>query len=806
MDRAKHLKTRGIYFLYRILQVFGLPALLLYFLGRGFRDRAYWRSLPQRFGRLPRSFRQTVPGAIWFHAVSVGEVLACAQTLRELRADFPNTAFFVSTSTLAGRAIAGEKLAGLADGIFFAPVDYVFAVRRVLRALRPSVLVIAETEIWPNLIREVRRTGAAVTIVNGRISDRALTRYRRFGWFFRAALPQVDSILAQTEEMRARFIELGGPPERVRAVGNLKYDFEARPAPPDSPVRAFLARLGPARIWVAASTMPPAEPGDLDEDDVVLSAFQEVFQRWPELALILAPRRPERFETAARKLEASGIPYVRRSALNSGAGAFACRTGQPEAPVPPRVLLLDTIGELSGVFALADVVFMGGTLAHRGGHNILEPALFAKPVIAGPHMENFQAIAEEFRAARAYVEIGEPAALASAVWRMLEDAFSADEIGRRALACAEARRGAVARVQTEVRELHSRGVPLYRPAMPWFALAWLLSKLWESAGNRRRARSLRRQRKLGAPVISVGNLTMGGTGKTPCVLRLAEFLLAKGRKPGILTRGYARSSPQRQLAIPAGGSVAPEYSGDEPQIFVRSVLAPVGIGGDRFRAGQMLLSQFKLDVFLLDDGFQHARLARDIDIVLIDGLEPFGRGGVFPLGRLREPVSALTRADIAVITRTAYSDLVPVIERTVRRWNPRVPIFHATVEPRCWVNHRTGERHPAGSPPFERGGVFCGLGNPHAFRRTLEGLGVKVVDWVEFEDHHRYRPEEIRRIHSQFAGSGADALVTTEKDAINLSAPAADLADPMPIYWLQIAMRLEREEEFIGEVLKRLKQ
>jgi len=204
MERAKHLKTKGIYFLYRILQVFGLPVLLLYFLTRGFRNCGYWRSLPQRFGWLSRSFRQTAPGAIWFNAVSVGEVLACAETLRGLRADFPNTPFFVSTSTLAGRALAGQKLAGLANGIFFAPVDYVFAVRRVLRALRPSVLVITETEIWPNLIREARRTGAAVAIVNGRISDRALPRYRRFAWFFRAALPQMDSILAQTEEMRAK--------------------------------------------------------------------------------------------------------------------------------------------------------------------------------------------------------------------------------------------------------------------------------------------------------------------------------------------------------------------------------------------------------------------------------------------------------------------------------------------------------------------------------------------------------------------------------------------------------------------------
>jgi len=628
-------------------------------------------------------------------------------------------------------------------------------------------------------------------------------------------------------------------PERTRAAGNLKYDIEARPAPQDSPVRAFLTRLNPAKVWIAASTMPPAEPGDPDEDDAVLSAFQQISQRGPSLALILAPRRPERFETAARKLEALGIPYIRRSALSGadasasiplsqseplwgtphcGAGNLACDAAfqrhQPGAspagtdaggpPHAPRVLLLDTIGELSGLFALADVVFMGGTLAHRGGHNMLEPALFAKPVIAGPHLENFQAIADDFRAAGAYVEIARPAELAAAVSRLLEDSAAAEEIGRRALACAEARRGAVARVRAEVRDLHSRGVPLYRPAMPWFALASLLARIWEWGGNHRRARGLRQQRKLGAPVVSIGNITMGGTGKTPCVLRLAELLRARGRKPGILTRGYGRSSPQKQLAIPPGGEAPAAHTGDEPQIFVRSALAPVGIGADRFRAGELLLSQFDVDVFLLDDGFQHARLARNLDIVLIDALEPFGRGGVFPLGRLREPLAALARADIILMTRSAFSDLSPAIERTVRRWNNHAPIFHASVEPRAWVNQRTGERFPASSPPFDRAGAFCGLGNPHAFRRTLEGLGVSAVDWVEFEDHHRYRPEEIRRIARLSAARGAATLVTTEKDSINLSAAAADLATPLPIYWLQIAMRIEREEEFTEEVLKRL--
>ena len=783
------MKTKGIYFLYRILQAFALPVLLLYFVFRGLRNHGYWRSLPQRFGFLPRSFRQTSPGAIWLHAVSVGEVLACAELARSLRAQFPRSGLFVSTSTLAGCATAGRKLESLADGVFFAPADYVFAVRRVLRTLRPSVLAIAETEIWPNLIRETKRTGAGVVIVNGRISDRALPRYLRFRWFFRAALEAVDSILAQDEAMRQRFLALGAPPERVRVAGNLKYDFVARPPEPGSPVLGLLARVRPEKVWIAASTTAPADPGDVDEDDAVVAAFAGLARRHPRLLLILAPRKPERFAEAARKLAAAGVASLRRSAL-----------GPADTLALPGALLLDTIGELSGLFSVADVVFMGGTLARRGGHNILEPALFAKAVVAGPHMENFQAIADEFRAAGAYVEIGAPGELEPAVGRLLADAAAAREMGRRALGCAETRRGAGARARAEVRDWHARSVPWYRPAMPWLALAGLAARLWVWGGRRRRAHGLARQRTLDVPVIGVGNLTMGGTGKTPCVLLLAELLKSSGRKPGILTRGYARSSPQRQLTLAPGATVSAGRSGDEPQIFLRSGLAPVGIGADRFEAGRVLCRDFDVDVLLLDDGFQHARLARNLDIVLIDALEPFGRGGVFPLGRLREPFAALARAGVVVITRSGFSDLAPAIEREIRRWNPKAPIFRAEVQPLAWVDHANGVENALDPRPFERAGMFCGLGNPLAFRRTLERMGVEPVDWVEFEDHHSYRRREVRHLAQQFLARGATALVTTEKDAVNLCEAWPELVAPLRLYWLKAAMRIDREEEFAREV------
>ncbi len=720
------------------------------------------------------------------HAVSVGEILSCVEFLRAVHAAFPRAKLFVSTTTLAGRAIAGEKLNGLVDGVFYAPVDYVAAVRRVLRTLRPSVLVVAETEIWPNLFREVKRTGAGLLLVNGRLSDRAFPRYLPFRNLFREVLPAADAILAQTEAMAERFRALGAPPAKVLVTGNFKYDFEPREAPPGSPVRALLEASGNPRVFIAASTMPPARPGDVDEDDAVIAAFRKLAERHRDLLLILVPRKPERFDTVAKKLEAAGLPYLRRSRLD--------RQTLP----PPCVLLLDTVGELSGLFALADAVFMGGTLADRGGHNILEPAAFGKPVIIGPHMANFQAIADDFRAARACIEIQEPAQLAPAVALCLENPREAAAVAARALERARANRGATASAVAELQSLYTTRIPRYRPAFPWLQLRWPASKLWERGGRRRHARSLAIQRRLPVPVISVGNLTMGGTGKTPFVLWLAAALHARDRHPGILTRGYGRSSPEKNLILPPGARLPASRTGDEPQLFLRSGLAPVGIGADRYSTAEELLRLFHPGVLLLDDGFQHVKLARDLDIVLIDALNPFGGRALFPLGRLREPESAIARAGVVVLTRVEFSDLGPAIENCVREWNPKARIFRAFVTPVSWVESRTGQEYPAAEPPFEAAGGFCGIGNPQSFRRTLGDVGVHPVDWIEFEDHHRYRPYELKRISRAALSRGATALVTTEKDSVNLCDQCDDLVAPLSLYSLRIGIRLDREDEFLS--------
>jgi 3-deoxy-D-manno-octulosonic-acid transferase len=790
--RANRLKIKGIYLLYRSLQAFGSPAILFYFLWRGLRQRAYFRSLRERLGFLPASFRQTVAGAIWLHAVSVGEAVAAVELVRQLHESLPRSPVFVSVSTLAGYETAALKLRDTAC-VFFAPIDYVFAVRRVLRTLRPALVIVMETEIWPNLFRETKRTGAGLLMINGRISDRAVGRYRAMRWFFAGVLVQVDLLLAQSDAMRQRFVSTGMAPAKVSVGGNLKYDAAPHAAPAHSPVRRFVEGLRPRAVWIAASTMPPATAADPDEDETVISAFQQVAARHPGLLLLLAPRKPERFNDAAQRLESAGIRFIRRSQL----------TGSETLPLP-AVLLLDSIGELGSLFPLADVVFMGGTLAARGGHNILEPALFARPIVTGPHLENFAEIAADFRAAGALVEVRDAAGLGAAVTGLLEDTARAAALGSKAESCARARQGATAAAAEHAREVFAGHLPVHRPAQPAFAFLWLLSRLWIWGGKWKRARDCNRRRSLETPVISIGNITAGGTGKTPMVLHLAGSLKNAGWKPGILTRGYGRHSPHAHQTADAGADLTVEQSGDEPQIFLRAGVAPVGIGADRWHVGQLLARQFGIDVLVLDDGFQHARLGRRIDIVLVDALDPFGGGYPLPLGRLREPLTALSRADLFVITRSEFGRMNENTGRILRRLNPRAPIFYARGRPKEWVSAATGESVPPDALPYSRVAAFCGLGNPEYFWRTVEALGIQAPIRIEFEDHHAYRPRELRFMGRHFREEGVEAVVTTEKDMVNLCDDPGHLLEPLPLYWLRIGLELDREGEFQEAISARL--
>jgi len=739
--------------------------------------------LGERLGFLPASFQATGSAGVWFHAVSVGEVLSAVELIGRLRFKRPHTPVYLSTATLAGRAAAEQRLRGLTQGVFFAPLDYRSIVRRILRRVRPSAVVVLETEIWPNLYLETKRAGASLLIVNGRLSDRALPRYRAFRWFFRHALALADTIFVQSAEDARRYAIAGAPEERVHFAGNLKYDFGPPADGIVQDVAAFLDSVSPQAIWVAASTMPAKEPGDPDEDDVVLRAFQTLARQFPSLLLILAPRKPERFDVAAEKLRMLGIPFVRRTAL--------------ERLTPPGVLLLDSIGELAPIFERATVVFMGGTLASRGGHNVLEPAYFSKPVITGPHMENFSAIAEEFFSAGAMIRIANADEISTVVADLLNDPRGAVLIGEKACALANARRGVVDRIACEILKAADKGVPNPCRSLPARLALTPLAWIW-AAGNRLSwARRMAAPQSLHAKVVSVGSLTMGGAGKSPVVAHLAQRLNVEGRNVAILTRGYRRHSTDREVIVPKGETVPGALTGDEAQILVRAGHAHVGVGADRVQVGRKMETELAPDVFLLDDGFQHVQLERNEDIVLIDALDPLA-GGVFPLGRRREPLKSLARATVVIVTRVELGQGIAGIERLIRHYNPTAPILTSRVVPKRFVGRAI---LPAAALPGGPVAAFCGLGNPSSFWRTLDSLGVEVAFRRAFGDHHPYRPAELRRIAAQASAAGAKALVTTEKDMMNLPIGAAALLEPHELYWLEIDIEIDNEQELLRRLL-----
>lgn len=751
----------------------------MYFLLRGLKDRAYLRHFRERLGFLPGPFRQTAGGAIWLHAVSVGEVLSSVELVRRLRAQFPLAPLFVSTTTVAGRLAAEQQLSGSACHLFYAPIDYCFAVRGVLRVLRPRAVVVLETEIWPNLYRETKRSGAALLVVNGRISDRAAPRYRALRWFFRTVLALPDAILAQSEVSFRRYLELGAPPAKTQFSGNLKYDFSPGELGPPAAIGALIERLRPKQIWIAASTMPPAEPGDPDENEAVLAAFGELAPRHPGLLLILVPRKPERFDAASELLRRTGSPFLRRSSLGAG----------DMLPLP-GVLLLDSIGELGSLFALADVVFMGGTLARRGGHNLLEPAFFGRPIITGPHLENFPEIARKFSQGGALFPIDDAGGLRPAVEALLNNAELRERLGFRARELAESERGATERAVSELRRRYWQAVPCRRRPAPERLALWPLSRLWLLGGRLKAVRDRASSSRLETPVVSVGGLTVGGTGKTPAVLWLAGRLKEAGLLPAVLTRGYRRRAAEGCTILAPGQHAPPWRTGDEPQIYLRAAVGPIGIGADRAAAGRLIEQRFRPDVFLLDDGFQHLRLERDVDIVVIDALEPFGGGEVFPLGRLREPLEALGRAGIVLVTRVEPGQQIDGIEAVIRRFHPQAQVFTSRVAGESWVP----------GPPPARAGAFCGLGNPDSFWQTLQAMRIEPAFRRAFPDHHRYTPRDLEHLKS----AGVEALLTTEKDLVNLPEGWEGRLAPVRLFWLKIGLEINQADAFFAAVETRL--
>jgi 3-deoxy-D-manno-octulosonic-acid transferase len=459
------------YPLYSLVLALAMLLSLPYWLYQILRHGKYRTGLAQRLGRVPQHLFATasfpeesqrhrsaaVPAAvagacpelvegasrprtrpdrvIWIHAVSVGEVLAVSGLVDQMRRTLPQHRILVSTTTGTGQALACKRF-GEAN-VFYFPMDFAFAIRPYLRALQPELVVLAETEFWPNFLRLAHASGARIAVVNARISDRSLPNYRRFRRALKRILVHVDLFLAQSPADSARLQSIGAEAQRVQVTGNLKFDISLPPSPPivDS-LRQSLAAEGAGPVLVCGSTVEGEEP-------LLLKAFENLRVAHPRAVMILAPRHTERFDQAAILLQQLGIPSFRRSQWQGEALAG-------------RVLLVDSIGELATLYALADVAFVGGSLVPRGGHNIIEPAQHGVAVVTGNHTENFRDMVALFQS-RDAVRIVGMAELPLTLMHLLANDAERRALGRRAEETIRSQTGATLRTLEALKTLVADG-------------------------------------------------------------------------------------------------------------------------------------------------------------------------------------------------------------------------------------------------------------------------------------------------------------------------------------------------------------
>jgi 3-deoxy-D-manno-octulosonic-acid transferase len=410
-----------MYLIYTALLAIGLLFTFPYWLFRMLSDHKYRAGLTERLGRIPRRLLPPVGrNSIWVHAVSVGEVLAVSGLIDEIQKSYPERRIFVSTTTDTGQKLAAQRFGQ--ENVFYFPLDFPFAIRPYFRLLEPGLVILAETEFWPNFLRMARQSGARIAVVNARISDRSRRGYSVARSLMARVLENVSVFLAQTEMDRTRLAEIGAPADRVQVSGNLKFDV-ASPVPPPivKSLRVGFKKTNAGPIIVAGSTMEGEEP-------LLLRGFEIVRARHARAVMIIAPRHPQRFQQVSQLVTCLGLPMCRRSLWRG-------------EDLAGGVLVLDSIGELAAIYAVGNLAFVGGSLVEHGGHNILEPAQHGVATLIGPHYENFRDMVNLFRAADAVRVVG-PAELPLAFVDLVSNPAECQALGRRAVETLRSQAGA----------------------------------------------------------------------------------------------------------------------------------------------------------------------------------------------------------------------------------------------------------------------------------------------------------------------------------------------------------------------------
>ena len=825
-----------MYLIYDILAVLLVILALPVFAVRAIYEPGIAERIKQSlFGRLPRDTldRLAGKGVIWLHAASVGEIVATSPIVKEIRREFPEAPILVSAVTTTGYDMA-QRIIPEADGIIYFPLDLPYISRKIIAKIRPRVFLLVETELWPNCLKTARELNIPVMMVNGRISEKSLCRYAYFPSILRDMLGSIVTFCMQSSIDARHIIQLGADPARVVVTGNTKFDqnYNKLDECEKTILSESLQLRGAGAVIVAGSTHK-------GEEEILFKAFRQIVDEFPGTQLIVAPRNILRATELVELAERHHFRAIRRTKLT-----------QPQPADPSYdIIIIDTIGELGKIYGVADIVYVGGSLIPHGGHNILEPAAHGKPILIGPHMFNFKETYAMLSGRQACITVEGSSSLAETVLKLLNNPAEARKMGNEALAIIHENQGASRNsilhlkqvLQTSDRPLQCRknaGRPMIyqRETLQiyLFKLAHgektglaatvilaalrvmsLIYGLGVSIKLGLYRSGILKSNRLPCKVISLGNITVGGTGKTPTAQRLAAIIRDMGYRVVILNRGY-RSGWKGQVGVVSDGNkiyMTVTEAGDEAYLLAKSLPGvPVIIGRNRFITGSYAVDNFKAEVIILDDAYQHWTLERDLNIVLIDTLNVFGNNFLLPRGTLREPLKNLDRAHVFLLTKIdqAADNARETIKEALSKYNDQALVVESTHTPRCfieieeWYKNVRPQRIALDTINGRSILPFSAIGNPSSFEKTITDLGGIVAETVRFPDHHSYTMAEMQMIMQKGVDTGVFALITTDKDAVKIPSEFIHSERLLPVYVLAIEIRFHDGNAELMEIINKV--
>ena len=817
--------------LYNIAAIIIVILIIPMFMVRSVREKGFVERIRQSLGFFPEHTLDKVEkkDCIWVHAASVGEIVATSPLIKEFRKEFPKSPILVSVVTTSGYEMANRIIKD-ADAIIYFPLDLPWLAGHVLRRIRPRVFLPVETELWPNFLRTARKIHVPVMMVNGRISDKSVKQYKHLHSLLRNMIGTVKLFAMQSPIDAEYIMRLGAPQELVTVTGNTKFDQTYTDVSPEEKQK-IIEEMGLSKndgIFLAGST-------HRGEEEAVLQAFKAVRETHPHARLVIAPRELLRTMEVVHLCRKAGFSVTTRTKL------------QNEAPQDEDIVILDTIGELGKVYSIGDVVFVGGSLVPHGGHNILEPAAHGKAIIVGSHMFNFKDTYALFKNRDACLTVKNGEELAKQVTRLFDEPEHRHRMEEETRAIVRENKGAsrksaillhqmlesyesspenrhhvrstqkITNFQTYFIDLvHSKEVDGLFPHLI-MGILYIFSLIYGLLVNIKLAGykyGIFQKQKLDCFVISLGNVTVGGTGKTPTAQRLARDIRDMGYRVVILNRGY-RAKWHGEVGIVSDGKrlhMDAAEAGDEAYMLAKHLPeVPVLIGAERAKTGRYAMEHFGAEVAILDDGYQHWQLERDLDILLVDAVNVFGNGYILPRGTLREPISHISRADICLMTKVdqAAAGSCDYIRETVHRYNPEARIVESIHQPRCfiplteWYVNIASQGIDIAQMRGKRIMAVSAIGNPASFEQTLSDLGAVIIESLRYPDHHDYAMSEMTDIFQQAENAGAEAIVITEKDAVKIPADVAREKWSIPIYVICVEVNFQKGSEGLADLLKK---